>query len=150
MQFSLPYSEEKVEIRDFIPHKVAKEVNAAMYKGITVSQLSVSATKQELINEFGPKVMEEVDKLSVDEYKKKMEELKQDLIKSRMSLEGLSLANIESGNMVKVCGMVTKVGDDNAPSQKVFDEMAQQDYDCILENISKIENLPLGETTSTQ
>ena len=148
MLFSLPHSGKEVEIRDFIPHKLAKKINAAQFSGIKMGS-SIIATKQELVNEFGAKTMDEIEKLEPKEYEKKLQDLREKFSSSRMS-SGLTLANLEKGNVIKIIGMVIRIGKITEITEEMLDDIPEKDFNAILKEITKMEEVPLGKGKSRQ
>jgi hypothetical protein len=137
MQFNLPTSGLSATIRDFLPHKVVASYNEAMYRGVKIKPGTVSATKEELLKEFGPETIRSLDQLTDNEYDKRLAELREDYLRRNMEMEGMTLGNVEEANMRKVVGMLTDLGGKPATRDDV-DELPHQDFETILEKIEGV------------
>jgi hypothetical protein len=137
MQVNLPIIGKSAILRDFIPHRVVLAYNEAMYKGVKIKQSAVSATKEELLQEFGPETIRSLDELPASEYDKKFAELREDYLRRHMEMEGMELGNVQEANLRKLEGMVLEIGGEPATRQTIED-LPTEDVETLIEAVEGI------------
>jgi hypothetical protein len=140
VKFTLPLTEQEVEIRDFMPHGVNAKVQEAMFSGVNIGSQVISPSKEDLLNEFGADVMKELDSLPEPEYKKRLDSLRVDFVRRNMKLDGIGIRNAENANAARIEGMVLLV-DGKKPESGWADELPEADYQTLLSEIGKVENV---------
>lgn len=137
MRFHLPIFGQDAEIRDFIPHKVVVAYNEAMYRGVQIKSTAVTATKEELLKEFGPETIAALDAMPPAEYEAKFSELRQEYLRRSMDLQGMTMGNVEEANMRKVVGMVLTIAGKQV-TRETIEELPHEDFELILEKVQEV------------
>lgn len=149
MNVLLPVSGSAVVLRDFVPHKVVLAYNDAMYKGVQIKSSAVSATKEELGQEFGLTTLQELEELPPGPYEKKLAELREEYLRRQMDVEGLTLGNVQEANVRKVAGMVVQIGG-VAATREAVEDLPTEDVEFLLERIEEISDAARQKKASAQ
>lgn len=114
-----------------------------MLEGVDIGSQVLGCTKEELVQEFGPDRMKEVDALPDSEHKKQMQMLREEFMRRRMNVRGLSLKNAEEANLRRVEGMVLEVdGKTDINIRQWANDLRESDFQFLLERILELENDP--------
>jgi len=132
----LPISQIEAELKKFMPHGVAAAANEAMFpEGVNAS--SVQATKEDLLREFGPKTIRELDNLPEGEHEKRLEELRQKYAENRLKDQKVKLQDVNRSNLIKVRGMLVKL-DGKEPTDDAINDLPEEDFQGLLQEIANI------------
>jgi hypothetical protein len=140
MQVKLPISEQMAEIRDFVPHRVATEFQdeaGKMLRGLPADLVQRVPSKEELLAEFGPEEMAALDALKEGEYDERLKLLQQEYVGRKVAASGVDIGSAHEANLVKVTGMVLRIGDAEASREMILD-LPHEDVLFLLEEIEKV------------
>lgn len=143
----LTLTKQKIELRPFVPHGVIAKVQQIAFRGLKLDMSAANATKEELLQAFGAETMQAVDTLKGKEYDKRLSELRQELLKKSMKIDGGGLEAAEEANIARIEGMVLSV---DGVSTSVLNggirawaaELPEPDFQQLIEEINRIEQNP--------
>lgn len=151
MQYiTLPFSKKKAAIKDYVSHGAQVAYQKAMFQGVNVNFANFKPSMEDLTEQFGAEEMKRIDAIPNDEERKmQIAALTEKYILSKVKMEDVGLANIESANSAKMLMMVVEI-DGKKPTNEDINDLHQDDYLTILRKIEEIEKLPLEVKSSTQ
>lgn len=155
-QIALPYSKDTVTTKDFISHGAVVKWQQSMFKDVKADYGSLQPTKDDLIDEFGPEAINELETLDGPAYEKRFKELQGKYIATKMDIQSLGVQNMEEANMQLILAVVTSVKKedkelwptDDDKRREFINDLHQKDYQFLIDTISELEGSPLGNQSS--
>ena len=137
MQVTLPRSGKKADLRDFVPHRVVVDANEALYKGVQIKSHAMSPTKEELQEEFGVEVIASLDSVDGEAYEKKLALLKEEFLRRKVEMDGMTLGNVQEANIRKVAGITQKL-DGIEATRDAVEDLPHDDFAFLLTKYEEI------------